>query len=169
MSELSTIGVVELVSIGQRAVDVPAKIDTGADSSAIWASNIRVGRDGVLRFSLFGEGSPYYSGKIYKRKDFSVAQVKSSNGQSEVRYRTHFTVTIAGRKIKGLFNLSNRSHKRYKILIGRRTISRKFLVDVSKGAEKMTRGVETEQLKSKLQEDPYKFHKKYVKKGKVSL
>lgn len=70
--------------------------------------------------------SPYYSGKIYKRKYFSVAQVKSSNGQSEVRYRTHFTVTIAEEKIKGLFNLSNRSHNRYKILIGRRTISRKF-------------------------------------------
>ncbi len=169
MSELSTIGIVELVSIGRRAVDVPAKVDTGADSSAIWASNIRVGQDGVLRFSLFGEGSPYYSGKIFKRTDFSVAQVKSSNGQVEVRYRTHFTVTIAGKKIKGLFNLSDRSHNKYKILIGRRTISRKFLVDVSRGAEKMTRGAETGWLKKRLQKDPYQFHKKYVKKKKESL
>ena len=63
------IGIVELVSIGKRAIDIPAKIDTGADSSSIWASNIRVDKNGVLRFSLFGEGSPYYNGKIYKRKN----------------------------------------------------------------------------------------------------
>ena len=30
-----------------RRMDVPAKVDTGADSSAVWASNIRVGKDGV--------------------------------------------------------------------------------------------------------------------------
>lgn len=166
MSELSTIGIVELVSIGRRAVDVPAKIDTGADSSAIWASNIRVGRDGVLRFSLFDEGSPYYSGKIFKRTDFSVAQVKSSSGHSTIRYRTHFVVTISGKRVKCLFNLSDRSHSKYKILIGRRTISRKFLVDVSRGAEKMTLGVETVRLKKKLYKDPYRFHKKYVKNKK---
>ncbi len=161
----STIGIVEIISIGRRVVDVPAKIDTGADSSAIWASNIRVGKDGILRFSLFGEGSPYYNGKIFKRTDFSVAKVKSSNGQSEIRYRTHFTITIAGKRIKGLFNLSDRSGNKYKILIGRRTISRKFLVDVSRGVEKMSRGMETKRLKRKLQKNPYQFHKKYVKKG----
>lgn len=159
----AVIGIIEHVSIGKRLIDVPAKIDTGADSSSIWASNIRIGKDGVLRFSLFGEGSPYYSGKIYKRIDFSVAQVKSSNGHTEVRYRTHFIITIAGKKIKGLFNLSDRSHNKYKILIGRRTISRKFLVDVSIGAEKMTKGEQTARLKRKLQRNPYQFHKKYVK------
>lgn len=168
MSELVTIGIVEPVSIGRRAVDVPAKIDTGADGSAIWATNIRIGRDGVLRFSLFGEGSPDYNGKLFKRTDFSVVKVKSSNGQAEIRYRTHFTVTIAGKKIRGLFNLSDRSHNKYKILIGRRTISRKFLVDVSKGSEQMARGGETKRLKRELQKDPYQFHKEYTRKKKVT-
>ena len=163
------IGIIENVSIGERAVDVPAKIDTGADSSAIWASNIHVGRDGHLRFSLFGEGSSYYNGKIFKRADFSVAKVKSSNGQTEIRYRTHFTVTIAGKKVRGLFNLSDRSHNRYKILIGRRTISGKFLVDVSRGSERMSAGAQTKRLRQELQKDPYQFHKDYVnKKGAVS-
>lgn len=37
-------------------------------------------------------------------------------------------------------------------------------MDVSKGAEKMTRGVETEQLKSKLPEDPINFTKSMLKK-----
>ena len=90
MKNKQIIGIIEPVSIGKRAVNVLAKIDTGADRSSIWASNIRVGQDGVLRFSLFGEGSPCYNGKIFKRTDFSVARVRSSNGTSQIRYKTHF-------------------------------------------------------------------------------
>lgn len=160
------IGIVEHVSIGNRAIDVPAKIDTGADSSAIWATNIRVDKDGVLKFSLFGEGSPYYNGKIYKRSDFSVAAVKSSNGEVQIRYRTHFVVKIAGRKVRVMFNLSDRSRNHYKILIGRRTISRKFLVDVSKGMAELPEASETSRLKAELQKNPYKFHEKYSESQK---
>ena len=169
MTNLTTVGVVESVSIGRRAVNVPAKLDTGADSSAIWASNIRIGRDGVLRFSLFGEGSPYYNGKLFKRTVFSVAQVKSSNGQSEVRYRTQFTVTIAGRRIRALFNLSDRTNSTYKILIGRRTMSGKFLVDVSKGVRQSPSNARTKQLNRKLTEGPYDFHQRYVKDKGIIL
>lgn len=165
-SSRQVIGIVENVSIGKRAVDVPAKIDTGADSSAIWATNVRVGRDGVLRFSLFGEGSPYYNGKIFKRTDFSVARVKSSNGTAEIRYQTHFTITIAKRRVKALFNLSDRSQNTYKILIGRRTISSKFLVDVTKGAEYLPEPAETKRLKRELRDGPYDFHINYVAKKK---
>lgn len=160
----TTIGIVELVSIGRRAIDVPAKMDTGADSSAIWATNIRVGRDGVLRFSLFGEGSPYYNGKIFKRTNYTVSKVRSSNGATEIRYRTHFTVTIAGRKVRALFNLSNRSQNTYKILIGRRTISNKFVVDVTIGSSHLPRSPRTHRLKRELSENPHKFHIKHVVK-----
>ena len=166
---LPTVGIIELVSIGKRAIDVPAKIDTGADSSAIWASNVRVGRDGVLRFSLFGEGSPYYNGKIFKRTDFSVSKVKSSNGSSEIRYRTHFVVMIAGRRVKILMSLADRSNNEFAILIGRRTIAGKFLVDVRKkptlSVLKRKNGGWNEEFKK----DPYAFHKRYVKENKVGL
>lgn len=132
MKDKQIIGIVEPVSIGQRAINVPAKIDTGADSSSIWASNIRVCQDGSLKFSLFGKGSPYYNGKIFRRTDFSVVQVRSSNGISQTRYRTYFSIKLAGRKIRVLFSLADRSKNTYKILIGRRTISNKFVVDVTK-------------------------------------
>ena len=160
------IGIVEKVSIGQRAINVPAKIDTGADSSSIWATNIHVDQQGVLHFSLFGEGSEYYNGKLFRRTDFSVTRVKSSNGMAEVRYRTYFTVTIAGRKLKVLFNLADRSKNTYKILIGRRTIGNRFLVDVTKGASQLPEAVMTKQLERELVADPYKFHTKYVAKKK---
>ena len=167
--EKSLIGIVEHVSIDGHAADVPAKIDTGADSSAIWASNIEITRDGMLVFTLFDEGSPYYNGEVLRRTDFSVASVKSSNGEAEVRYRTHFTLRVAGRKIKGLFNLSNRSVNKYKILIGRRTISGKFLVDVSKGSRQMSIGPKTDNLSQELKKNPYEFHRKYIMNKEASI
>ena len=166
MINKSVIGIVELVSVGRR-VDVPAKIDTGADNSAIWATNIRVGRDNILRFSLFGEGSPYYNGKIYKRKDYSVSSVKSSNGEVQIRYNTYFRLKLAGRNIKVRFNLSDRSRNEYKILIGRRTINKKFVVDVSKGADRLPEQRDKSLiLRDELKDNPHEFHKKYIESQK---
>lgn len=161
--KLLVIGSSELVSVGRRAIGVPAKIDTGADTSSIWASNIRVDRDGVLKFSLFGEGSEYYNGKIYKRTNYKVAVVRNANGHEQIRYRTHFAITMAGRKIRVLLNLSDRSRNNYPVLIGRRTIANKFLVDVSKKAISYPKIARTKRLNRELQRSPYEFHKKYAK------
>lgn len=154
------------VDFGRRAVNVPAKIDTGADSSSVWATNIRIDKDGVLKFCLFGEGSPYYNGKVFKRTDFSVAKVRSSSGHEQVRYCTHFKVTIKGRKIKAMFNLSDRGSNLFPVLIGRRTIAGKFLVDVREyDVVPRRRGAATQQLQGELKQDPYAFYKKYHQKG----
>lgn len=116
--------------------NIPAKVDTGADSSAIWASSIKVTKDHILKFKLFAPEYPFYTGKIIKRKDFSVIRVKSSNGQSEHRYRTTLSLRLNGRRIRVLFNLSDRSKNNFPILIGRRTLRNKFIVDVSTSAIK---------------------------------
>ena len=65
---LDIIGSTELVSV-ENFLNIPAKIDTGADSSAIWASNINVSEDGVLSFSLFGKDSKFYTGEKLERKN----------------------------------------------------------------------------------------------------
>jgi hypothetical protein len=149
------------VSFGKRAIDVPAKIDTGADSSAVWASKIHIDGDGTLKFALFGKGSPYYNGKIFKRTDYKVAYVRSASGHEQIRYRTHFTVTIGNRKIRALFNLSNRSQHNFPVLVGRRTLNGKFLVDVTKADIKEPPKRKTSRLNKKLEEDRVGFHKKY--------
>lgn len=164
MGAKPVIGATEYVDFGRRAVGVPAKIDTGADSSAVWASKIRVDEDGVLKFALFGEGSPFYNGKIFKRTDFSVAKVRSTTGHEQIRYRTHFTVSIAGKKIKMLMNLSDRSNNLFPVLIGRRSISKKFLVDVSKEHVKMKKVFNQKKLNAELAKDPHAFYKKYHQK-----
>lgn len=156
-----TIGITEFVSIGYNYQDIPAKIDTGADSSAIWASNIRVGKDNILRFSLFGKGSKYYTGKIFKRTNFGVAVIKSSNGITEMRYRTQLTISIRGRRIRATFYLSDRHTQKFPILIGRRTIRNKFIVDVSRTAVKLQKPRNCGH-NTALHQDPYKFHKKHI-------
>lgn len=165
MKEKTVIGSTEFVDFGERAQKVPAKIDTGADSSAVWASNIRIDKDGVLKFSIFGEGSPYYNGKIFKRTDYSVARVRSSSGHEQIRYRTHFWVKLGGRKIKMLMNLSDRSKNEFPVLIGRRSISGKFLVDVSKKKVRRKKVPTVFSLNEEIKLDPYKFYKKYHQKG----
>lgn len=158
------IGIVELVSLRGVTSGVPAKIDTGADSSAIWASDIHVTKDGTLQFRLFDEGSPFYTGEVLERSEYTVSRVRSSNGESQVRYGVYFTVQIANKAIRVKLNLSDRSKNAFKILIGRRSISGKFLVDVRKGRELLPKPTMTADLKGKLAEDPHKFHNKYVKK-----
>ena len=161
---LETIGSTEYVDIeGHR--NIPAKIDTGADSSAIWASRIGVDQDGVLCFQLFDETSPFYTGDVLKRKDFKVAVVRSSSGHEQIRYRVYLNLYLSGHKIKALFNLSDRSRNNFPVLIGRRTISGKFLVDVSKKHAKFPpKNPKSKIFQHHLEEDPYEFHRKYMEK-----
>ena len=55
--ELAIIGSTEFVDVAGIS-HIPAKIDTGADSSSIWVSHIRMDKDGTLFFQLFD--IPYY-------------------------------------------------------------------------------------------------------------
>lgn len=151
---------------------VPAKIDTGADSSSVWVSNVRVDKNGVLRFNLFGEGSPYYTGKTIKRESYKVALVRSASGHEQIRYRTQFSLRIGGKRIRALFNLSDRSRNKFPVLVGRRTLSGKFIVDVSKSyftdTEKVFEG-QTKVLNTQLQKDAYAFYKKHYEHDGVSV
>lgn len=99
------------------------------------------------------------------RTDFGVAKVKSSNGMTELRYRTHLTVQIGGRKIRTLFYLSDRSTQKFPVIIGRRTIAGKFVVDVTRKAVEMQHPKKTG-LNDMLNANPYQFHKKYFRKAK---
>ena len=84
--------------------DVPAKIDTGADASAVWASDIFVDKDGVLHYKLFDEGSPYYTGEENTTKHYSVAMVKSASGDTVMKYKVRLPIILGGRKIKANIN-----------------------------------------------------------------
>jgi glutathione synthase/RimK-type ligase-like ATP-grasp enzyme len=110
--------------------NIPAKVDTGADSSSIWASSI-TNKNGVLEFCLFDKRSRYYTGNVITTRDYSFMQIRNSI-DSEFRYKVRLQVAIHGRLIKATFTLADRSNIRYPVLIGARTLRGKFLVDVSR-------------------------------------
>jgi hypothetical protein len=109
---------------------VPAKVDTGAYSSSIWATNIRE-KDGKLFFTLLGPQSPLYTGQELSTDTYRKIKVENSFGQTEERYGVFLAIELRGRTVKATFTLANRGMKTYPALIGRRLLHKKFVVDVS--------------------------------------
>lgn len=127
------IGRAELIDFPvQRVKRVPARIDTGAKTSSLWATDIKETKKG-LSFKLFGPSSPYYSGKKVITSDYQETVVASSIGEPQVRFKVNITIKLAGKKIKANFTLADRSKQAYPILIGRGTLRGKFVVDVKAG------------------------------------
>ena len=132
---LSTVGRTELIQLADYGsqVVVLAKVDTGADLSCIWASDVSE-NDGVLSFVLFDKDSPYYTGETIRisRPDYRPVRIANSFGHKERRYVVKIRIRINGRLIRAAFSLADRREKKYPVLIGRKLLHKKFLVDVSR-------------------------------------
>ncbi|MBC7581699.1 RimK family alpha-L-glutamate ligase, partial [Aeromicrobium sp.] len=132
---LSIIGRAEKIELRDFGlVNVPAKVDTGADSSSLWVSDV-VEKDDGLHFVLFGQGSEYYTGRVqhFTKPDYELTRVANSFGQKELRYKVKLRITLKDRQVRATFTLADRSLKTYPILLGRKLLHGKFLVDVADG------------------------------------
>lgn len=144
---------------------VPAKIDTGADSSSIWASHIDMKEDGTLFFTLFDQKSPLYTGELISVDVYTARVVRSSHGDEQIRYRVELPISINGKTFTTTFTLANRSRNSFPVLIGRRTLMEgRFLVDVSKANVERKKITHSVKLSKELKENPYQFHQKYLSK-----
>src|SRR4051812_5276383 len=95
-SLLTVVGRVEKVNLPTLGLNkVPAKVDTGADSSAIWCSKLKL-VDNSLECVFFGKKSPFYTGKkvVFKNEDVDLTRVTSSFGHKELRYKVKIPVSI---------------------------------------------------------------------------
>lgn len=136
MNELTTVGRAEKIDFPDLDMKkVPSKVDTGADTSSIWAE-VTEQSNSSIQVVFFGSGSTFYTGETYvfKKNEYTVTRVANSFGSREVRYKIKLRVKLKGRTVRTSFSLSDRSKKLYPILIGRSLLSNKFLVDVSRGS-----------------------------------
>jgi len=109
-----------------------ARIDTGARTSSIWASEITESPQGLqVRFGS-PEHETYQHVHIFEHYD--RVRVASSMGHQQIRYRVKLPIVIRDRRILATFTLSDRSTQVYPVLIGRLTLTGKFIVDVSQGS-----------------------------------
>ncbi|RXJ75461.1 clan AA aspartic protease [Arcobacter sp. F155] len=129
---MKIVGKKELISIiDLELFELDAKVDTGADSNALHCDDIKIEND-VVHFTLLDDIHPSYHGKRMKMPLYKLKKVRSSNGQLQTRPSIKVTVEFMGKKYKSVITLTNRADMKLPMLIGRRFLSEKFLVDVSK-------------------------------------
>lgn len=137
MNEKTLIGRAErawLVDFKRK--DIPARIDTGARTSSLWASDITE-TDAGVNFVLFGKDSPLYTGEVHTAPKFEKIAVASSTGHVQERYKIPLLLQMRGRRIRTFCTLADRSTQAFPLLIGRNTLRGKFVVDVQKGSRKL--------------------------------
>ncbi|MDB5181640.1 MAG: hypothetical protein JWP13_403 [Candidatus Saccharibacteria bacterium] len=132
-NELVVIGGVEEIAFPQLNLQkIHARIDTGAKTSSIWASNIEE-KDGILSFTLFDVESDHYTGSKIVMKQYNKRMIASSNGIAQERYVVKLLLEIGGKRLRASFTLADRSSQVYPVLIGRSVLSGRFIVIVRLG------------------------------------
>jgi len=116
--------------------DVPVKIDSGAYSSSIHCFSIceikTNEKESYLEvvflddtYGGFNSGKKIF--KTYKKK-----KVKSSTGDEQERFFVRLPIVLFGEIIETDFSLTTRNGLKSPVLIGRKLLNRKFLIDTSK-------------------------------------
>lgn len=80
---------------------------------------------------LLDPSHPEYRDKEIYFSNYTTRTIKNSFGDTEERYIIVTAVKIMGRRIKTAVTLTNRGNMKYPMLIGRRLLKNKFIVDVS--------------------------------------
>ena len=111
--------------------NVHAKVDTGAYTSSLHCRRATV-TDGVLEFILLDEEHPEFTGLKFSFREFEERDIKNSFGEVERRFVIITTLKIYDEDITTEFSLSNRGSLKFPILIGRKILRNRFLIDVTK-------------------------------------
>jgi len=129
METLGRFDRVDLPGLGLKNIHV--KIDTGAFTSSLHCSRAEV-VNGVLEFVLLDDEHPEFTGMKFTFKEFASREIKNSFGGTEKRFIIETTIKIYGQEFLTEFSLSDRETQRFPILLGRKILRNRFLVDVSK-------------------------------------
>ena len=124
---------VNFPGLGLKDLDI--KMDTGAFTSAIHCRKIeKKVKDGkkMLVFTLLDPTHPQYQHKEFSTEKYGEKRIKNSFGVSEKRFVVETDIILFGHKYPIELSLSERGEMRFPILIGRRFLMGKFIVDPSK-------------------------------------
>lgn len=128
------IGRAESVDVIGKALEVPAKIDSGAFRSSIHATKVKVStKNGTRTLTCKLLGHPCSPvPRDFETTTFDEITVRSSNGHEETRYEVTLRVKIGNKVFNTSFSLADRSSNLFPVLIGRKALKNRFLVDVTK-------------------------------------
>jgi hypothetical protein len=120
---------VDLPELG--LANIHAKIDTGAYTCSLHCHQARV-VEGKLECILLDEEHPEFTGMKLMFPTYEIRNIKNSFGEVERRYVIVTTIKIHDEEITTEFSLSNRGSLKFPILIGRKILRDRFLIDVKK-------------------------------------
>jgi hypothetical protein len=127
-AERLVIGVVERVSIPEwGAVNLHARVDTGARSSALHVEHLEELGGGRVRFELAG-ASPRRRRSV-EATVVRRSRVRSTSGSTAARPFVSAKMVLGGREIRVEVGLVDRRHMTYPMLLGRSALAGHFLVD----------------------------------------
>lgn len=128
--KLRLIGRREFVDFTElKLLGLEAKIDTGAYTSSLHCENIELLEENgkkVLYFTLEQDQR-----QPHRFEEFAIKRIKNSFGEMEERYVIKTVLHMCHKTIRCSISLSNRDSMRYPVLIGRRVLKGRFLIDVS--------------------------------------
>jgi hypothetical protein len=112
--------------------EIKAKVDTGADNSSLHAFNIeRYEDDGrpMVRFEVHPHQRKRKPSVDCVAEVVGERMVKNPGGRAEKRPVIRTKLVVAGEEFEALVNLTTRDEMTFRMLLGRRTVSKNFLVD----------------------------------------
>jgi hypothetical protein len=118
---------VDLPGLGLN--NIHAKVDTGAYTCSLHCAYAKV-TDGKLEFVLLDEEHPEFTGIKYTFKKFEQREIRNSFGEAELRFVIKTSIKIFEHRIIAEFSLSNRGNLKFPVLLGRKILRRRFLIDV---------------------------------------
>lgn len=115
--------------------DIDLKIDSGAYTSSIHCSNIEevlIDNTKFIKFKLLDPEHPFYNNKEFTTKNYTSKLVKSSNGIAEERFLIETEIVIFKKTFPIHLTLSERKDMKFPILLGRKFLNKKFVIDTAK-------------------------------------
>jgi hypothetical protein len=133
VTERPVIGWREWVSLPDLGLDaVKAKVDTGARSSTLSASDIEeVARHDTvwLRFAVHPLQADDDGVVTCEAPLVDYREIRSSNGDTEMRPVIATSVVVAGLHYPLELTLTRRAEMGFRMLLGRKAVRRRFVVD----------------------------------------
>lgn len=115
--------------------NIDLKIDTGAYTSAIHCHKIGTkiikGKQ-ILTYTLLDPTHRKYGNKEFSTDTFDEKRIKNSFGSTEKRFIIETRIRLFGKTSTIKLSLSERGEMRFPILIGRKFLMGKYIVDPSK-------------------------------------
>ena len=130
---------------------IKMKIDTGARTSSLHAFDIKIvrkGQDDYVKFKVHPEQDNSTYTVSCKAKIVDYRKVKSSNGISELRPVIETNIALLDKVWKIEITLTNRDEMGFRMLLGRASVKKHFLIDAQKSfySEKIQSPITKEKL-----------------------